>query len=129
MCGADFMRVADGAGSLFQSKDEPEGAKGRRSWVLSFLVLYLSYISSLGRGGGNVEIASHDLRDAMLSASDFQGLWEGRETGSSFSGLSINRHFLCPPSSALVGDSTRFVAGNRRAWFLLFACVAPRPYR
>jgi hypothetical protein len=35
------------------------------------------------RGGGNVEIGFID----------FQGLWEGRETAPSFSGLSTNRHF------------------------------------
>jgi hypothetical protein len=35
------------------------------------------------RGGGNVGIGFID----------FQGLWEGRKTVSSFSGLSINRHF------------------------------------
>jgi hypothetical protein len=35
------------------------------------------------RGGGNVGIGFID----------FQGLWEGRKTALSFSGLSINRHF------------------------------------
>src|SRR5271166_2382194 len=35
------------------------------------------------RGGGNVGIGF----------SDFQGLWEGRKTSPSFSGLSANRHF------------------------------------
>jgi hypothetical protein len=35
------------------------------------------------RGGGNVGIG----------LVDFQGLWEGRKTVSSFSGLSTNRHF------------------------------------
>jgi hypothetical protein len=35
------------------------------------------------RGGGNVGIG----------LIDFQGLWEGRKTVSSFSGLSTNRHF------------------------------------
>jgi hypothetical protein len=35
------------------------------------------------RGGGNVGIG----------LIDFQGLWEGRKTALSFSGLSINRHF------------------------------------
>src|ERR1035437_465690 len=39
------------------------------------------------RGGGNVGIGFID----------FQGLWEGRKTAPSFSGLSINRHFLCLP--------------------------------
>src|ERR1039458_9596247 len=37
------------------------------------------------RGGGNVGIGFID----------FQGLWEGRKTALSFSGLSINRH--CVP--------------------------------
>jgi hypothetical protein len=32
----------------------------------------------------------------LLFWSDFQGLWEGRKTASSFSGLSIDRHFLGP---------------------------------
>jgi hypothetical protein len=35
------------------------------------------------RGGGNVGIGFID----------FQGLWEGRKTAPSFSGLSTNRHF------------------------------------
>jgi hypothetical protein len=57
-------------------------AKGRRTgFCLSFL--YSNQISSL-RGGGNVGIGFID----------FQGLWEGRKTVLSFSGLSINRHFL-----------------------------------
>jgi len=30
---------------------------------------------------------------------DFQGLWEGRKTALSFSGLSINRHFHGLPRS------------------------------
>jgi hypothetical protein len=30
---------------------------------------------------------------------DFQGLWEGRKTAPSFSGLSINRHFHGLPRS------------------------------
>src|ERR1035437_3122271 len=53
-------------------------AKGRRSRVLSFWVLKSIHASS--RGGGNVEIAPHDLHFPIHSASDFQGLWEGRKT-------------------------------------------------
>jgi hypothetical protein len=45
-----------------------------------------SYISRRSRGGGNVEIGFID----------FQGLWKGRKTALSFSGLSINRHFHGP---------------------------------
>src|ERR1035441_2504109 len=41
------------------------------------------------RGGGNVGIGFID----------FQGLWEGRKTALSFSGLSINRHFHSLPRS------------------------------
>src|ERR1035441_7179039 len=41
------------------------------------------------RGGGNVGIGFID----------FQGLWEGRKTARSFSGLSINRHFHSLPRS------------------------------
>ena len=40
-------------------------------------------------GGGNVGIGFID----------FQGLWEGRKTVLSFSGLSINRHFHGLPMS------------------------------
>jgi hypothetical protein len=43
-----------------------------------------------------VGIAPHDLHFPLLCWSDFQGLWEGRKTASSFSGLSIDRHFLSP---------------------------------
>ena len=45
-----------------------------------------SYMSRGCRGGGNVGIGFID----------FQGLWEGRKTVLSFSGLSINRHFHGP---------------------------------
>jgi hypothetical protein len=45
-----------------------------------------SYMSRSCRGGGNVGIGFID----------FQGLWEGWKTASSFSGLSINRHFHGP---------------------------------
>jgi hypothetical protein len=43
-----------------------------------------------GRGGGNVKIGFID----------FQGLWEGRETVVSFSGLSIKPAFPRPGSPA-----------------------------
>jgi len=45
------------------------------------------------------------FRTPLQSASDFQDLWEGRKTVLSFSGLSINRHFLglCPKSAILRG--------------------------
>ena len=46
----------------------------------------ISYIAHGRRGGGNVGIG----------IIDFQGLWEGRKTAPSFSGLSINRHFHGP---------------------------------
>jgi hypothetical protein len=45
-----------------------------------------SYMSRSSGGGGNVEIGFID----------FQGLWEGRKTVPSYSGLSINRHFHGP---------------------------------
>jgi len=51
-----------------------------------FLSFREEYIASSRRGGGNVGIGSID----------FQGLWEGRKTVLSFSGLSINRHFHGP---------------------------------
>jgi hypothetical protein len=78
-----------GVGSLFQSKDEPEVSEGQANWGRSFRVLNLSQISSRGRGGGNVGIGFID----------FQGLWKGRKTALSFSGLSIDRHFLRPLAS------------------------------
>jgi hypothetical protein len=73
-----------------------KASKVRRSGFLSFRVLKLIHASS--RGGGNVEIAAHDLDFPMPFSSDFQGLWEGRKTALSFSGLSTNRHFLGPLS-------------------------------
>jgi hypothetical protein len=48
----------------------------------------ISYFARGRRGGGNVGIGFID----------FQGLWEGRKTALSFSGLSINRHFHGPGS-------------------------------
>jgi len=66
--------------SLFQSKDEPEGSEGQAKRVLSFRVLNLTQFRSWFRGGGNVEIAPHDLHFPMHFRSDFQGLWEGRKT-------------------------------------------------
>jgi len=78
--------------SLFQSKDEPEGSEGQANWGRSFRDLNLSQVSSSSRGGGNVGIGSFD----------FQGLWEGRETALSFSGLPIDRHFLRPLSKPAV---------------------------
>src|SRR5208282_2471194 len=56
---------------------------GRFGWLLSGI---FSYKTRIRRGGGNVGIGFID----------FQGLWEGRKTVSSFSGLSINRHFHGP---------------------------------
>ena len=52
-----------------------------------------------------MEIALHELPLSMRSSSDFQGLWEGRKTALSFSGLSTYRHFLGPlfPLHALHG--------------------------
>ena len=47
-------------------------------------------------------IAPRDLHFPMSTSSDFQGLWEGRKTAPSFSGLSINRHSLRPLSQASV---------------------------
>src|ERR1035437_8611563 len=79
-------------------------AKGRRSGVLSFRVLKSIHASS--RGGGNVEIAPHDLHLPMHSTGDFQGLWEGRKTALPFSGLSINRHFLGPFSRLLHSNAS-----------------------
>ena len=65
-----------------------------------FRVLKWKSHSVSGRGGGNVKIGFID----------FQGLWEGRKTVVSFSGLSINRHFhgllpwrVMPPVVPAVG--------------------------
>jgi len=70
--------------SLFQSKNEPEGVGAGSFGRLLFGIF--SYMSRGCRDRGNVGIGFID----------FQGLWEGRKTALSFSGLSINRHFHGP---------------------------------
>ncbi len=94
-------------------------AKGRRSGFLSFRDFKLIHASS--RGGGNVGIAPEELSSPMHSASDFQGLWKGRETALSFSGLSINRHFLRPVLRAAAYALSRSVSNS-----FAFACCMRR---
>ena len=97
--------------SLFQLKDEPEGSEGYAKRV-SFRVLNSTQLSSWFRGGGNVGIAPHDLHFLLLCWSDFQGLWEGRKTALSFSGLSINRHFHGLPRSPRNSQAATFTVAS-----------------
>src|SRR5664280_1184698 len=78
------VRVLPACNSVFQSKNEPEGVGAGSFGRLLFGIF--SYMSRGCRDRGNVGIGFID----------FQGLWEGRKTALSFSGLSINRHFHGP---------------------------------
>ena len=61
-----------------------------------------SYMSRGRRGGGNVEIGFID----------FQGLWKGRKTAVSFSGLSLNRHFHGPVALLPVVHADLLICSN-----------------
>jgi len=54
----------------------------------------------------------HDLPLPIHSTGDFQGWGEGRKTGSSFSGLSTNRHFHGPFALRLVCHADLFICSN-----------------
>src|ERR1035438_988945 len=107
--------------SLFQSKDEPEGSEGAAKRVLSFRDLNFIHASSR-RGGGNVGIAPHDLRFPMYFPSDFQGLWEGRKTGTIVFRAFHKPSFPRPTVPA--SGPTRSAATAQRVWLLLVACGA-----
>jgi hypothetical protein len=83
--------------------------------------------SSLFQGGGNVEIAPHDLHFPMRSARDFQGLREGRKTCTF-----VLRAFRKPPFPRpflTAGDLTLSAVIARTACLKLSSSAAPHRYR
>src|ERR1017187_5559299 len=87
----------------------------------------MSHASSRVRGGGNVGIAAQDLHVPMLSASDLQGLWEGRKTRTIVFRAFHRPPF--PPPSIPVFSPTRSSAFAQRVSLWLVASAVPHRYR